>query len=92
MAWEFIWLPYFGVQKYPQNHEYSYSETWWSRQTETISTLSTICEAIPLICGFPSQRASDTGFEVFFDVSLSKRLNKQTSRRWFETPDCSLWR
>ena len=33
----------------------------------------------------PSQRASGAGFCVFFDVSLNKRLNKQTRRGWFET-------
>ena len=38
--------------------------------------------------GFPSQRASNAGF----DVSLNKRLNKQTWRRWFETPSCPLLR
>ena len=38
------------------------------------------------------QSASNAGFDVFFDFSLNKRLNEQTSRRWFETPGCSLWR
>ena len=40
----------------------------------------------------PSQRGSNAGFDVFFDVSLNKWLNKQSSRRWFETPVWSLWR
>ena len=40
----------------------------------------------------PSQRPSNAGFDVYFDVNLSKRLEKQTSRRWFEAPKCSLWR
>ena len=31
-------------------------------------------------------------FNVSFDVSSNKRLYVQTSRRWFETSGCSLWR
>ena len=31
-------------------------------------------------------------FDVFFDLSLNKRLNKQSRSRWFETPSRSLWR
>ena len=31
-------------------------------------------------------------FGVFFYLRLNKRLSKQTRRRWFETPSCSLWR
>ena len=38
--------------------------------------------------GFPSQRASNAGFDVYFDVSL----NKRTRRRWLEKPSRSLWR
>ena len=32
-----------------------------------------------------SQIASNTRFYAFFDVSLNKRLNKQSESRWFET-------
>ena len=31
-------------------------------------------------------------FDVFFDLHLNKRLNKQSRRRWFETTSRSLWR
>ena len=31
-------------------------------------------------------------FDVFFDLGLNKRLSKQSRRRAFETPSCSLWR
>ena len=44
----------------------------------------------PVTGGFPSQRPVMRGFAVFFD--LDRRLSKQTSRRWFETPLHSLWR
>ena len=29
---------------------------------------------------------------IFFDLRLNKRLNKQWWGRWFETPSCPLWR
>ena len=40
---------------------------------------------LPVPGGFPLQRASNAGLDDFFDgnVSLNKRLNKQSSRRWF---------
>ena len=41
---------------------------------------------------FPSQRPVTRSFDVFFDQRLNKRLSKQSRRRWFETPACSLWR
>ena len=65
----------------------------WRQQMETVSALLAICEGNPPVTGgFPSQRASNTGFDDFFDVSLNKRLSKQTNRRWKETPGYSLWR
>ena len=46
----------------------------------------------PVAGGFPLQRASNSGFDVLFDVGLNKLLNKQPNRRWFETPRCLMWR
>ena len=40
----------------------------------------------------PSQRPVTRSFEVFLDLLLNKQLGKQSIRRWFETPSCSLWR
>ena len=40
---------------------------------------------------FPSQRPVTQSFVVFFDLPLNKRLDKQSIRRWFETPSRSLW-
>ena len=40
----------------------------------------------------PLTKASDTELWCFFEVCLNKRLSKQSRRRWFETPSCSLWR
>ena len=38
------------------------------------------------VCEFPSQIASNAKFGEFFEVSVRKLLNKQSSDRWFETP------
>ena len=40
----------------------------------------------------PSQRLVTWSFDVFFDLRLIKRSNKQMRRRWFETSPRSLWR
>ena len=41
---------------------------------------------------FPAQRPVPRSFDVFFDLSLNKRLSKQPWGWWFETPPRSLWR
>ena len=46
----------------------------------------------PFVRGFPSQRPVTRSFDMFFALRLNKRLRKQSRRRWFETPSCSLWR
>ena len=46
----------------------------------------------PVSGEFPSQRPVTRSFDVFFDLCLNKWLSKQSWRRWFETPSCSLWR
>ena len=60
---------------------------------ETFSELLAVCEGNPPVTGgFPSQRPVSQSFDVFFDLRLSKRLNKQSRRSWFETASHSLWR
>ena len=67
--------------------------TWWRPQIETFSALLALCEGnLPVTGGFPSQRLVTRSFDVFFDLRLNKRLNKQSRHRWFETPSRSLWR
>ena len=45
---------------------------------ETFSALLVFCERNSRVIGeLSSQRASNAGFDVFFDVSLNKRLQKQ---------------
>ena len=69
------------------------NESWWRHQMETVFALLALCEGNPQeIGGFPSQKASNVGFDVFFEVHLNKRINKQSSRRWFHTPGLSLRR
>ena len=65
-----------------------YEISWCHDQMETVSALLVLCEENSSVTGgFPSQRASNAGFDVFFDVSI----NKQSSRWWFETRGCLLW-
>ena len=47
--------------------------------------LLAFCEGNPLVInGFPSQKTSSTGFDIFFDVSLNKLLNKHASSWLFD--------
>ena len=78
---------------------------WWHHQMETFSALLAFMKGIhrspvdsphrwipPVTGGFPSQRPVTRTFDVFFDMRLNKRLNKESRRHWFETPLQSLWR
>ena len=59
---------------------------------ETFSALLDICaEKSPVTGEFPTQRPVTQGFDVFFDLSLNKRLSKQWWGWWFETPPWTLW-
>ena len=46
----------------------------------------------PVTSGSPSQKPVTRSFDVFFDVRLDKRFNKQSSCLWFDIPRRSLWR
>ena len=58
---------------------------WWPHQMGTFPVLPVTGES-------PSQRPVTRSFDVFFDLRLNKRLNKQSGCRWFETLSRSLWR
>ena len=59
---------------------------------ETFSALLALCAGISPVTGeCPSQKPVTRSFYVLFDLHLNKRLSKQSSRRWFETPSRSLW-
>ena len=58
-----------------------------------ISALLAICAGNSPVTGeFSSQRPVTRSFDVFFDLRLNKRLSKQSSGWWFETPSRPLWR
>ena len=40
----------------------------------------------------PRTKASDAGFDVFFDLRLNKQLRKQSRGWWYETLSRPLWR
>ena len=66
---------------------------WWCHQIETFSALLALCVGnSPVIAEFPAQRPVTPNLDVFFDLRLNKRSSKQSRRRSFEMPSCSLWR
>ena len=53
------------------------SISWRCHAIEMLSVLLALCQGIPPVTGgFPSQMASNIGFNVSFDVNLYKWLNK----------------
>ena len=65
----------------------------WRHQMETFSALLTICAGNSPVTGeFHTQRSVTRSFDVFFDLSLNKRLSKQSWGWWFETPSRPLRR
>ena len=70
--------------------------SWWWHRMETISALPALCEVKPpnqSTEGFPLTKASYAEFRCFLKVYMQrdKRLDKQSRRRWFETPRRPLW-
>ena len=64
----------------------------WRHQMETFSALLALCAGNSPVTGeFPSQRQVTWSFDVFFHLCLNKRVSKQSSGWWFETPSRSLW-
>ena len=64
--------------------------SWWRQEMEEFSALLALCAGNSPVTGeFPSQRPVTRSFNVFFDLRLNKRLNKQIR---FETPSRSSWR
>ena len=64
--------------------------TWWCHQMETFSASLALCVGNSAVTNeFPSQRPVTRSFDVFFDLHMRKNNNKQSRRRWFETPSCS---
>ena len=66
---------------------------WWRHEMEIFSALLAICAGNSMVFGeFPAQRPVTRSLDVLFDLRLNKRLSKQSSGWWFETPSCPLWR
>ena len=51
-----------------------------------------LCGEFTGLSEFPAQRPVTRSFDVFFDLSLNKRLSKQSRGWWFETQSRPLWR
>ena len=69
--------------------------TWWRHLMETFSALLDLyagSSPVTFNTGIPTQRPVTRSFDVFYDLHLNKRLNKQSWGWWYETPSCSLWR
>ena len=76
-------------------------KTWWQGSpyhlltsfNESIFRVAGFCAGnSPVTVEFPAQKPITRSFDIFFDLRLSKRLNKQSKRRWFEMSSRSLWR
>ena len=68
------------------------SWSWWRHQMEAFFALLALCGGnSPATGEFPSQRPVTRSFDVFFDLHLNKRLNKQSRRRWFQKPSRPSW-
>ena len=63
--------------------------SWWRHQMENIFRVTGhLCGEFTGPRWIPRTKASDAGFDVFFDLSLNKRLGKQSWGWWFETLSC----
>ena len=72
----------------PLQHIWKTPMPWWRHKMETFSALLALCAGNSPVTGeFPLQRPVTRSFDVFFDLSLNKRVRRS---RWFETP--SSWR
>ena len=85
-----LWL----MQDHACNKHILYLRPAWLRhQMEIFSAVVAICaENSPITSEFPAQRPVTRSFDVFFDLGLNERLNKQSWGLWFETPSLPLWR
>ena len=81
------------MTKFPDTICHNGTVSWWRHQMETFSALLALCVGnSPVTREFPSQRPVTRSFDVFFDLRLNKRLNKQSGGWWFETLFRPLWR
>ena len=70
-------------------------DPWWRHQMEHFPCYWPFVRGIhrsPVNGEFPSQRPVTRSFDIFFDLRLNTRLNKQSWGWLFETPSRSSWR
>ena len=66
---------------------------WWRHQMETFSVLLADCARnSPVTSELHAQRPVTRCFDVYFDLSLNKRLSKQSCGWWFEMLLRPSWR
>ena len=81
--WPTHWRPAISLPGWPwndliQGYTKAPSIIWWCHNIKMLSTLLALCEGNPPVTGgFPSQRTSNEGIDIFFTVSQNKLLNKQ---------------
>ena len=86
---KFHWNVFMWTQMLITQHQCQ----WWRHQMEHFPRYTS-----PLWGEFtghrwiPLTKASDTSFDVFFDLRLNKQFSKPSRHWWCETPSCSLWR
>ena len=62
------------------------AKSWWRHQMETFSALLALCAGNSPVTGeFHAQRQVTRSIGVFFDLSLNKRLSKQSWGWWIES-------
>ena len=87
--WDGALVPLFpcGVEAAGSIKTWRFVYTWWRHQMETLSAFLAFCAGnSPVNSEFPSQRPVSQSLDVFFDLRLNKRLSKQLSGWWYETP------
>ena len=90
LAWNITILKYNTLLR---THQGTVPDQWWRHQMEAFSALLAICVGNSPVNGeFPTRRPVTRNFDVFFDLHLNTRLNKQWWTWWFETPSHPLWR
>ena len=88
-----LWMPNHLVSLYRHTINRDYGIAWWRYQMEAFFRVaSPVCEEFTDHRWIPHTKASARSFDILFDLSLIKRLSKQSWGWWFETPSRSLWR
>ena len=60
-------------------HRFCLGHAWWRHPMETFSALLAICAGnSPATAELPAQSPVTRSFDIFFDLSLNKRLSKQS--------------